>query len=65
MPSIGDPDDRLFLDKNDRKIKKIVEGNPEDGYAAFNKYCVSCHGRLANGKGPNAGIRSCNSKKFN
>lgn len=54
MPSIGDPDDRLFLDKNDRKIKKIVEGNPEDGYAAFNKYCVSCHGRLANGKGPNA-----------
>ena len=54
MPAIGDPDDRLFLDKADKNIKPLVAGNPSDGYEAFNKYCVSCHGRLANGKGPNA-----------
>ena len=54
MPSIGDPDDRLFLNKTDKEIKSLVACNPIDGYAAFNKYCVSCHGRLANGKGPNA-----------
>ncbi|MAS97458.1 MAG: c-type cytochrome [Pontiellaceae bacterium] len=54
MPLIGDPDDRLFLDKSDKDIKSLVAGNALDGYEAFNKYCVSCHGRLANGKGPNA-----------
>lgn len=54
MPAIGDPDDRLFLDKSDKAIKLLVAGDPIDGYEAFNKYCVSCHGRLANGKGPNA-----------
>ncbi len=54
MPSIGDPDDRLFLNKKDKDIKMLTLGDPVSGYEAFNKYCVSCHGRLANGKGPNA-----------
>jgi mono/diheme cytochrome c family protein len=32
----------------------LEPGNPEKGYEAFQKYCTSCHGKLANGKGPNA-----------
>lgn len=54
FPKIGMPDDRLFVDKNDNDIKEIVEGDPISGKQAYNKYCTGCHGRLANGKGPNA-----------
>ena len=29
-------------------------GDVERGYEAYHKHCTSCHGKLANGKGPNA-----------
>jgi mono/diheme cytochrome c family protein len=50
LPMIGD------AERMDYKGKGIVieEGNPEDGQVAFQKFCTSCHGKLANGKGPNA-----------
>jgi mono/diheme cytochrome c family protein len=50
LPQIGDPERR------DYKAKGLVieTGNPERGYEAFQKACTSCHGKLANGKGPNA-----------
>tara|TARA_B100000927_G_scaffold291511_1_gene294107 strand:- start:68 stop:808 length:741 start_codon:yes stop_codon:yes gene_type:complete len=54
IPEIGTPDDRLFVDKNDPDILLLKKGDPHEGWASFNKYCVGCHGRLANGKGPNA-----------
>ncbi|MEC7108101.1 MAG: c-type cytochrome [Verrucomicrobiota bacterium] len=54
IPEIGTPDDRLFVNKNDPDILLLKEGDPQEGWAGFNKYCVGCHGRLANGKGPNA-----------
>ena len=54
LPKIGTPDDRLFVDKNDPNILLLKEGDPLNGWASYNKYCVGCHGRLANGKGPNA-----------
>lgn len=50
LPKAGD------LERLDFKEKgiKLVAGNPEKGYEAFQKFCTSCHGKLANGKGPNA-----------
>jgi mono/diheme cytochrome c family protein len=50
LPEVGS------LERLDYKDKGVVlaEGNPEKGYEAFQKYCTSCHGKLANGKGPNA-----------
>lgn len=33
---------------------ELVPGDPVKGYEAFQKYCTACHGKLANGKGPNA-----------
>ena len=40
----------------DYKGKGLVleAGDPEKGYDAFQRFCTSCHGKLANGKGPNA-----------
>jgi len=54
MPNIGDPDNRLYVNKNDPDIKLLEIGDPTEGWHSYNKYCVGCHGRLANGKGPNA-----------
>jgi len=50
LPKIGDPE------RVDHKGKGtlLVAGDPEEGYVSFQKYCTSCHGKLANGKGPNA-----------
>ena len=50
LPKIGDPE---RLDPKG-KGKLIVAGDPERGMEYFQKYCTSCHGKLANGKGPNA-----------
>ncbi len=54
IPEIGSPDNRLFVNKNDPDILLLKKGDPENGWRSYNKYCVGCHGRLANGKGPNA-----------
>ena len=50
LPEVGS------LERLDYKDKGVAlkAGNPEKGYEAFQKYCTSCHGKLANGKGPNA-----------
>lgn len=50
LPQPGDPERR------DYKKKGLVleAGSVERGLEAFQKYCASCHGKLANGKGPNA-----------
>jgi mono/diheme cytochrome c family protein len=50
LPKPGDPE------RKDYKGKGLVllPGDPEKGYVAFQKNCASCHGKLANGKGPNA-----------
>ncbi len=50
LPRPGDPE------RNDYKDRGLViaAGDPERGYVAFQKNCASCHGKLANGKGPNA-----------
>lgn len=50
LPQAGD------LERLDYKGKgvELEVGNPEDGFEAFQKFCASCHGKLANGKGPNA-----------
>jgi mono/diheme cytochrome c family protein len=50
LPKVGDAE-RL---DHKGKGKLLVEGDPEKGSAHFQKYCTSCHGKLANGKGPNA-----------
>jgi mono/diheme cytochrome c family protein len=50
LPKIGDPDRRDWKNKG----KVIEAGDPERGAAAFQQACTSCHGKLANGKGPNA-----------
>ena len=50
LPKVGDPE-RLDH-KHDGTL--LVEGRPEKGFEAFQKFCASCHGKLANGKGPNA-----------
>lgn len=51
LPQPGDPERMNYKDK---KELVIVEGDHEKGYVAFQKNCTSCHGKLANGKGPNA-----------
>jgi mono/diheme cytochrome c family protein len=50
LPKVGDPERR------DHKGKGLLiePGDPEKGYEAFQRACTSCHGKLANGKGPNA-----------
>ncbi|VGO12106.1 hypothetical protein PDESU_00656 [Pontiella desulfatans] len=50
LPKTGD------LERLDFKGKGTLleAGDPEEGFEAFQKYCTSCHGKLANGKGPNA-----------
>jgi len=50
LPKVGDPE-RLNWKGKDLTIEP---GDPERGYVAFQKNCTSCHGKLANGKGPNA-----------
>jgi len=49
-PKVGD------LERRDYKNKGLLieAGNPEKGYETFQQACTSCHGKLANGKGPNA-----------
>jgi mono/diheme cytochrome c family protein len=50
LPKPGDPERVNF-----RKKDLVLEaGHPEAGYDAFQRNCTSCHGKLANGKGPNA-----------
>ena len=50
LPKIGD------AERMDYRGKGLVleAGNAEEGYEAFQRFCTSCHGKLANGKGPNA-----------
>ena len=50
LPKIGDTERLDYKDKG----KLIEAGDAEKGYEAFQKNCTSCHGKLANGKGPNA-----------
>ena len=50
LPKVGDPERKDYKDKG----TLLGPGNPEKGYVAFQKNCASCHGKLANGKGPNA-----------
>jgi mono/diheme cytochrome c family protein len=50
LPVIGDPERRDY--KNKGLVIKI--GDPEKGFEAFQAACTSCHGKLANGKGPSA-----------
>lgn len=50
LPKVGDPE---RLDYKEKGVE-LLAGNPEKGFEAFQKFCASCHGKLANGKGPNA-----------
>ncbi len=50
LPQPGDPERRQF--KGETRLVKV--GDSENGLDAFQKFCASCHGMLANGKGPNA-----------
>ncbi|MCK4564062.1 MAG: c-type cytochrome, partial [Verrucomicrobia bacterium] len=50
LPKAGDPE---RLDYKEKGIA-LVAGDPGKGLEAFQKFCTSCHGKLANGKGPNA-----------
>lgn len=50
LPKIGDPERLDYKGKG----ALIEAGDPEHGYVAFQSNCASCHGKLANGKGPNA-----------
>ncbi len=50
LPVIGDPERMDYRNKG----LLIEAGNLDDGSEAFQKFCTSCHGKLANGKGPNA-----------
>ncbi|HAZ14489.1 MAG: hypothetical protein A2X86_00330 [Bdellovibrionales bacterium GWA2_49_15] len=47
LPVIGATDRR-----NPERL--LVKGDVERGNVTFQKFCTSCHGKLANGKGPNA-----------
>ena len=50
LPQPGEPERLAYSDDN-----KVLEvGDAERGYEAYHKHCTSCHGKLANGKGPNA-----------
>ena len=50
LPKVGD------AERMDYKGKGILieAGDPEEGFESFQKFCTACHGKLANGKGPNA-----------
>jgi len=50
LPMPGDPERLDFREKG----LVIEPGDPARGLVAFQKNCTSCHGKLANGKGPNA-----------
>lgn len=50
LPEVGDPERRDYKNKG----LVIEAGDPARGYEAFQASCTSCHGKLANGKGPNA-----------
>jgi mono/diheme cytochrome c family protein len=50
LPELGSKERQDYKGKG----TLLVSGNPEKGYEAFQQYCTSCHGKLANGKGPNA-----------
>ena len=50
LPQLGDPERRDYKNKG----LVIEAGDPEKGFIAFQRACSSCHGKLANGKGPNA-----------
>ena len=50
LPKIGDPERRDYKNKG----LVIKAGDPENGFKEFQAACTSCHGKLANGKGPNA-----------
>jgi sulfur oxidation c-type cytochrome SoxX len=50
LPKIGDAERRDY-----KKRGLVIEaGDPERGYEVFQQASTSCHGKLANGKGPNA-----------
>jgi len=50
LPKVGSPE---RLDYKEKGIA-LVDGDPDKGLESFQKFCTSCHGKLANGKGPNA-----------
>ena len=50
LPKPGDLERENFR----KKDGVLVAGDPELGYETFQRFCTSCHGKLANGKGPNA-----------
>lgn len=49
LPKVGDKERRSI-----GKAKKIIKADAKRGEVAYQKFCTSCHGKLANGKGPNA-----------
>ncbi len=51
--SLPEPGDRERRQLKDR-MRQVQASDPEKGLDAFQKFCASCHGMLANGKGPNA-----------
>jgi cytochrome c len=50
LPKPGDPERRTF----GSETRTIQAPDVDRGQDAFQKFCASCHGILANGKGPNA-----------
>ena len=50
LPKPGDPERKDYKEKG----LVLVPGDPDKGYDAFQRHCASCHGKLANGKGPEA-----------
>lgn len=50
LPKVGDVEGMDYKGKG----TLIEAGDPEEGYEAFQRFCTACHGKLANGKGPNA-----------
>ena len=50
LPVVGDAERMDYKGKG----TLIEAGDPEEGFESFQKFCTSCHGKLANGKGPNA-----------
>ena len=50
LPQPGDAERRQFKGE----VRTVEAGDIENGLDAFQKFCASCHGMLANGKGPNA-----------
>ncbi len=50
LPKVGDPERLDYKQKG----TALVAGDPDQGLESYQKFCTSCHGKLANGKGPNA-----------